>query len=108
MKQIGYHKTEYLAQKSNQNMGDRRRFLKELAMVSAAAVVAPDIVAKSSNESEKTVREAVRAADDFMIVERKNALPITGTFLDEISHDIPHQNWGVRSEEHTSELQSQR
>lgn len=22
------------------------------------------------------------------------ALPITGTFLDEISHDIPHQNWG--------------
>lgn len=77
-------------------MGDRRRFLKELAMVSAAAVVAPDIVAKSSNESEKTVREAVRAADDFMIVERKNALPITGTFLDEISHDIPHQNWGVQ------------
>lgn len=77
-------------------MGDRRRFLKELAMVSAAAVVAPDIVAKSSNVNEKTVREAVRAADDFMIVERKNALPITGTFLDEISHDIPHQNWGVQ------------
>ncbi|PZR28365.1 MAG: DUF4434 domain-containing protein [Citrobacter freundii] len=23
-----------------------------------------------------------------------NVLPITGTFLDEISHDIPHQNWG--------------
>lgn len=23
-------------------------------------------------------------------------LPITGTFLDEISHDIPHQNWGRR------------
>ena len=23
------------------------------------------------------------------------ALPITGTYLDEISHDIPHQNWGV-------------
>lgn len=22
------------------------------------------------------------------------ATPITGTFLDEISHDIPHQNWG--------------
>lgn len=22
-------------------------------------------------------------------------LPITGTFLDEISHDIPHQNWGM-------------
>lgn len=24
----------------------------------------------------------------------KNILAITGTFLDEISHDIPHQNWG--------------
>jgi hypothetical protein len=23
------------------------------------------------------------------------ATPLTGTFLDEISHDIPHQNWGV-------------
>jgi hypothetical protein len=23
-----------------------------------------------------------------------DALPLTGTFLDEISHDIPHQNWG--------------
>jgi hypothetical protein len=25
---------------------------------------------------------------------RQEALPISGTFLDEISHDIPHQNWG--------------
>lgn len=24
------------------------------------------------------------------------ALPLTGTFLDEISHDIPHQNWGEK------------
>lgn len=23
------------------------------------------------------------------------AVPLTGTFLDEISHDIPHQNWGA-------------
>ena len=23
-------------------------------------------------------------------------LPITATFLDEISHDIPHQNWGIK------------
>jgi len=25
-----------------------------------------------------------------------NIIPITGTFLDEISHDIPHQNWGAK------------
>ena len=24
-----------------------------------------------------------------------HTLPLTGTFLDEISHDIPHQNWGA-------------
>ena len=23
-------------------------------------------------------------------------MQITGTFLDEISHDIPHQNWGAK------------
>jgi len=28
------------------------------------------------------------------LVEQGKALRITGTFLDEISHDIPHQNWG--------------
>ena len=32
--------------------------------------------------------------ESTLIVPRANALPITGTFLDEISHDIPHQNWG--------------
>ena len=25
-----------------------------------------------------------------------NKIKITGTFLDEISHDIPHQNWGKK------------
>ncbi len=32
--------------------------------------------------------------ESTLIVEKANALPIKGTFLDEISHDIPHQNWG--------------
>ena len=31
-----------------------------------------------------------------MIVPKNNGLKITGTFLDEISHDIPHQNWGMK------------
>ena len=29
-------------------------------------------------------------------MERKEYMKITGTFLDEISHDIPHQNWGEK------------
>ena len=31
-----------------------------------------------------------------LIVTKARGLKITGTFLDEISHDIPHQNWGER------------
>jgi len=31
-----------------------------------------------------------------LIVPKAQGLKITGTFLDEISHDIPHQNWGAR------------
>ena len=27
---------------------------------------------------------------------KSDGLKITGTFLDEISHDIPHQNWGLK------------
>lgn len=31
---------------------------------------------------------------DRFLVKPAHALPITATFIDEISHDIPHQNWG--------------
>lgn len=31
---------------------------------------------------------------DWVFKELRMPLPITATFLDEISHDIPHQNWG--------------
>ena len=40
--------------------------------------------------------DAATAHAGKLIVPKANALRITGTFLDEISHDIPHQNWGVR------------
>ncbi len=33
---------------------------------------------------------------DTLLVPKGAGLRITGTFLDEISHDIPHQNWGRR------------
>lgn len=34
--------------------------------------------------------------DSGLLVPKQQGLKITGTFLDEISHDIPHQNWGER------------
>lgn len=71
-------------------MTDRRSFLKQAGMAGLASVAAPSLVA-CEGRSECGLKDA-----DPLIVPRGNALPITGTFIDEISHDIPHQNWGAR------------
>ena len=57
---------------------DRRDFLKTLGATGAFA----------------SVPGFARAAG--LIVPKAKGLKITGTFLDEISHDIPHQNWGEK------------
>ena len=67
-------------------MTDRRTFLKNAGLATAAALAAPHLMGASKKDSTQSK----------LIVPKKNALPITGTFLDEISHDIPHQNWGEK------------
>ena len=57
---------------------DRRDFLKTLGATGAFA----------------SVPGFARAAG--LILPKAKGLKITGTFLDEISHDIPHQNWGEK------------
>ncbi|MDR2362039.1 MAG: DUF4434 domain-containing protein, partial [Prevotellaceae bacterium] len=34
------------------------------------------------------------ADDKYRLIPKNTGLPITGTFLDEITYDIPSQNWG--------------
>ena len=68
----------------------RREFLKKMAAAGAAIAVSP--VLGCSNPSGRD--QSVSFVPDPLIVPRGQALKITGTFLDEISHDIPHQNWG--------------
>lgn len=46
------------------------------------------------NSCSRNVNDKPAVEDAEVIVVSDKALPITGTFLDEISHDIPHQNWG--------------
>ena len=72
-------------------MADRRDFLKTMAIGGASALVAPSIL--TSCTADKT---AVGTTTGELIVPKDNGLRITGTFLDEISHDIPHQNWGEK------------
>ena len=71
-------------------MTDRRSFLKTAAAATTAAACTP--LFSSCSES-----PLFKDSDpDPLIVPKGNALRITGTFLDEISHDIPHQNWGPK------------
>ncbi len=83
-------------------MENRRDFLKKVAAGAAAAVAAPAIlsscqktnaqVIQTRNNPSLTATDLTGEHAELLIKEK--GLPITGTFLDEISHDIPHQNWG--------------
>ena len=71
----------------------RRKFLKKAAIAGAAAITVPALV-KCDNNNVSSITS--NSQQSTLIVPKKNGLQITGTFLDEISHDIPHQNWGEK------------
>ena len=62
---------------------NRRDFIRTAAFGSAFAAV-PDLIGAGGRPLGE------------LIVPKSQGLRITGTFLDEISHDIPHQNWGAK------------
>ncbi len=74
-------------------MTDRRNFLKTMALGGASALVAPTLLSSCSSQQDS---ELLAESTGGLIVPKDNGLRITGTFLDEISHDIPHQNWGEK------------
>ena len=73
-------------------MADRRDFLKTMAIGGASALVAPSLLSSCTSGAESSIDTSAGG----LIVPKDNGLRITGTFLDEISHDIPHQNWGEK------------
>ena len=80
-------------------MTDRRSFLKTAAAAAATAIVAPSVIGCKPKVQAAGASSPIlmpEADENGLIVPKNNGLPITGTFLDEISHDIPHQNWGVK------------
>ena len=77
-------------------MTDRRTFLKSAGFAAAAAMAAPLTSCATGKDNYKKRLAVDDSIKSTLIVPKGNALPITGTFLDEISHDIPHQNWGAR------------
>lgn len=72
---------------------NRREFLKKSALAGASALVAPSLFGACDEKKETALFNEMESK---LIVPKKQGLQITGTFLDEISHDIPHQNWGLK------------
>ncbi len=90
---------------------NRRDFIKKAAIAGASVAAIPALSAcdgagrssstgdqlkgqrdiTSGNRSDIYINNALRSK---LIVPKDNGIKISGTFLDEISHDIPHQNWG--------------
>lgn len=65
----------------------RRSFIKKASLGGLSAFAIPSLEAFTN-------KETFEYRDSGLIVPKDQGLKITGTFLDEISHDIPHQNWG--------------
>ena len=74
-------------------MTDRRNFLKTMAIGGASALVAPSLLSSCSPAAEP----GYETTEGGLIVPKDNGLKITGTFLDEISHDIPHRTGARKS-----------
>ena len=117
------HKTQYIFRYI---MNNRRDFLKKVALAGTSAVIgsqiealgsngvsssfsgtseggglivpksAPTLLAAEGKDGSEFVLSPSKRTDSKLIVPKNNGLKITGTFLDEISHDIPHQNWGEK------------
>lgn len=79
---------------------NRRNFLKKMAFAGVSATIIPTLNSCTEKKSSILCPESNIKMDcgleTQLIIPPNNGLKITGTFLDEISHDIPDQNWGER------------
>lgn len=76
---------------------NRRTFLKQSFHTGLAGVGGSILLQRCGIEdgaNSVTIPMINAGIRDTFLVNSNDALPITATFLDEISHDIPHQNWG--------------
>src|ERR1035437_6162292 len=72
----------------------RRDFFKKASLSGIAALAIP--FSGLAIDSDQLIPLSGIDPGSKLIVPGAQGLKITGTFLDEISHDIPHQNWGEK------------
>jgi hypothetical protein len=77
-------------------MNNRRDFLKKTALAGVSLLAGPSLFGKTLTNEGMYETSIENQIESKLIVPKNNGLKITGTFLDEISHDIPHQNWGEK------------
>lgn len=76
---------------------NRRKFLKQSLHAGIAGIGGSILVSSCNARKYFLANEDMQvntSIQDKFLINSDDALPITATFLDEISHDIPHQNWG--------------
>lgn len=81
----------------------RRNFLKNVAVGSAGMIAASSLAAcNTANTASKAAVSNVRPVPTGEFLNKQfetpnimKGMPIRATFLDEVTWDIPHQNWGV-------------
>ena len=75
-----------------ENQNSRRDFLAKSSLAGISAL-SMSLTSFAGNE---LTSEPLIDTTSKLILPKGQGLKITGTFLDEISHDIPHQNWGEK------------
>ena len=73
---------------------NRRRFLKQIAGSLGIAACAKYLTACTPAKAADTDDADLSLAGKFVTPDCLQGMPIHATFLDEVSWDIPHQNWG--------------
>jgi hypothetical protein len=74
----------------------RRSFLKKASVAGASSLAISAIIGKGVKAAGTAETFSSPGLTDKLIVPKDAGLRITGTFLDEISMDIVHQNWGAK------------
>lgn len=85
------------------NIKGRRKFLKDLAVGSTGLLAAQILSSNSSAQAAVATTSFQKKNNPKRSLSNKSfespgifkGMPIKATFLDEVSWDIPHQNWGV-------------
>ncbi len=78
-------------------MNERRSFLKKGLLTVGAAAVIPSAFASPNERSWEGYTDSPSAMkNNFDSPNKFKGMPIRATFLDEVSWDIPHQNWGAK------------